>query len=116
MTGFDLAIDGISSFLIIILLSMSMATPIEHSVLRCDINIEQMAHVTWKAEAMYKNTQQSHRSMPLRPFCGFRSSNPFYALGFRATIKYMGVKRSSFAPATKQSAASAKLSAVFCVP
>jgi hypothetical protein len=44
-----------------------MATPIEHSVLRCDINVEQMAHVTWKAEAMYKNTQQSHRSMPLRP-------------------------------------------------
>ena len=39
-----------------------------------------------------------------------------YALGFLATIKYIGVNKSSFAPATRQSAANAKLSAVFCVP
>lgn len=40
----------------------------------------------------------------------------FQALGLRATIRYMGVKSFFCAPATKLSAARAKLSAVFWVP
>ena len=36
--------------------------------------------------------------------------------GFLATIKYIGVKSFLFPPSTRQSAARAKLSAVFCVP
>lgn len=39
-----------------------------------------------------------------------------YAFGFRAIIRYIGVNNFSLPPATKQSAASAKESAVFCVP
>lgn len=82
MTGFYRVIDDIFSFLIIILLSMSMATLIEHNALRCDINVEQTAHVTWKAEAMYKNTPKSHRSMPLRPSCGVDPQTHFTPSAF----------------------------------
>src|SRR5688572_30518333 len=39
-----------------------------------------------------------------------------YASGLRATMRYMGVKSLSRPPATRQSAARAKLSAVFLVP
>ena len=39
-----------------------------------------------------------------------------YAAGLRAIIRYMGVNSSSFAPATSMSAASARLSALFCIP
>lgn len=39
-----------------------------------------------------------------------------YALGFLATIKYIGVNSFCLPPATRASAATAKLSAVFAVP
>jgi hypothetical protein len=60
-------------------------------------------------------------SLPLRfaenrPSLTRGVSNIHGLTGFLAIIKYIGVKSFSFPPATKESPASAKLSAAFCIP
>lgn len=77
--------------------------------------------IRWSHHLLRHFVYKSQFNSDINVVSASQSNHPnFYSLfpysGLRATIRYMGVNRCSLPPATRQSAARAKLSAVFLVP